>query len=305
MFSFFVCITLLPQRYSTWWQTARLPPMKTAEVVKSMAELLRGVPMTPNGPAVYGIITQIRGDWKWQRDTWCPIYCQFSFTDFVKKNSSWNCLHGVSWSCSFPIKCKILKYDHTEIVIHGQTVPNAIYLNTAQNVQSYIIEEWLNLSVGYNCNKVCHHCRVMTESSLQPPSQLVGRPLHTLQSFLAECIKHGPRSSSRTISISLNSMSLNFSQLWSLKKKHICRTMEKIKHHTMSPGHPYTMRSTMWSSCIFTPYDQMVCDAHTESWCRPLDLRKLHAKHSWRLWLVGRPGYYHQRWSPCPCIWKI
>lgn len=59
--------------------------MKTAEVVKSMAELLRGVPMTPNGPAVYGIITQIRGDWKWQRDTWCPIYCQFSFTDFVKK----------------------------------------------------------------------------------------------------------------------------------------------------------------------------------------------------------------------------
>lgn len=223
---------------------------------------------------------------------------------FCEKNSSWNCLHGVSWSCSFPIKCKILKYDHTEIVIQGQTVPNAIYLNTAQNVQSYIIEEWLNLSVGYNCNKVCHHCRVMTESSLQPPSQLVGRPLHTLQSFLAECIKHGPRSSSRTISISLNSMSLNFSQLWSLKKN-IYVEQEKIKHHTMSPGHPYTMRSTMWSSCIFTPYDQMVCDAHTESWCRPLDLRKLHAKHSWRLWLVGRPGYYHQRWSPCPCIWKI
>ena len=115
----------------------------------------------------------------------------------------------------------------------------------------------------------------------------------------------GPRSSSRTIiSISLNSMSLNFSQLWSLKKKRICRTMEKIKHHTMSPGHPYTMRSTMWSSCIFTPYDQMVCDAHTESWCRPLDLRKLHAKHSWRLWLVGRPGLLSPKMISLPLHMK-
>lgn len=105
--------------------------MKTAEVVKSMAELLRGVPMTLNGPAVYGIVTQIRGDWKWQRDTWCSFYWSVFFFHWLI--TSWS-VNGTdhAWSFSFPPNMKKSRLMDKQFQKQ---------FNTAQNVQS-MIHHW-------------------------------------------------------------------------------------------------------------------------------------------------------------------
>ena len=43
------------------------------EVVASMDHLLRGVRINGEEMHLHAAITQVRGDWKWQRDTWVPI----------------------------------------------------------------------------------------------------------------------------------------------------------------------------------------------------------------------------------------
>ncbi len=46
--------------------------MASDEVVASMDYLLRGVRINGEEIYLYAAVTQVRGDWKWQRDTWVP-----------------------------------------------------------------------------------------------------------------------------------------------------------------------------------------------------------------------------------------
>ena len=48
--------------------------------------------------------------------------------------------------------------------------------------------------MGYNCNAVCHDCRMMKETCMVAPSTLSQSYRHTRETFLVECLKPGPRS---------------------------------------------------------------------------------------------------------------
>ena len=54
-------------------------------------------------------------------------------------------------------------------------------------------KEWLNLSVGFQCNLVCHQCRMHKKDMMDVPLQQNFR--HDTTTFLEECTKSGPKSS--------------------------------------------------------------------------------------------------------------
>lgn len=129
------------------------------QVVASLTQLLQGVPIhAALAPKVRGAVIQVRGDWKFQRE---PLSQLSNFSTQVPKTQIYLCMCVMYFSGGFA-------HDN--------------------------IQEWLNLSVGYNCNAVCHDCRMMKEACMVAPSTLSQSYRHTRETFLVECLKPGPRS---------------------------------------------------------------------------------------------------------------
>ena len=55
-------------------------------------------------------------------------------------------------------------------------------------------QEWLNLKSGYASNDICHACRASKNDYMKAPSQLASSFRHTLESFIHESLKPGPKS---------------------------------------------------------------------------------------------------------------
>ena len=51
------------------------------------------------------------------------------------------------------------------------------------------------MAVGYNCNAICHQCRMLKKDMMDAPSATHERFRHTTDTFLRECLKAGPASS--------------------------------------------------------------------------------------------------------------
>ena len=118
-----------------------------------------GATLHPDKDPVKFVVTELKGDWKWQQDSW---FC-------LIRNKS-------SIFCRLPIWVK-KKYQKNIMFFHEGFIKR--------------LQEWLQLSCNYLCNAVCHCCRARVPTYFTAPANLGDKFRHNTRTFFEECVKPG------------------------------------------------------------------------------------------------------------------